>query len=44
MSEPELFAPTKGYPKATYISSKSRRKKSKAREIATKPMLVGARL
>lgn len=45
LSEPELLAPTRGYPKAVYLSSKLRRKKPKTkRKIASELMLVGVRL
>jgi len=45
LSEPGLYAPTRGMPKAEYLPTKLRRKKSKTKKTA-KPemMLVGARL
>jgi len=45
LSEPSVYAPTRGMPKAEYKTAKLRRKKSKSkRRVAAEPMLVGARL
>ena len=44
LSEPEMFAPTRGTPKAKYLPTKLRRKKTKVKKIKTEPMLIGARL
>lgn len=44
LSEPELYAPAGGTPKARYLPKKLRRKKIKTRKTKSEPMLIGARL
>ena len=44
LSEPELYAPTRGMPKAKYLPAKLRRKKVKTKKVKSEPMLIGARL
>lgn len=44
LSEPILYAPTRGMPKAEYLPAKLRRKKTKTKKVKSEPMLIGARL
>ena len=44
LSEPELYAPTRGTPKAQHLPSKLRRRKIKTKKAKAKPTLIGARL
>jgi len=44
LSEPGVFAPTRGTPKAKYLPTKLRRKKIKTKKVKSEPMLIGARL
>ena len=44
LSNPEIYAPTRGTPKAKYQPSHLRRKKAKTKSVKSEPMLIGARL
>jgi len=44
LSNPEIYAPTRGIPKAKYQPKYLRRKKAKAKNVKPEPMLIGARL
>jgi len=44
LSNPEMYAPTRGTPKAKYQPRYLRRKKVKTKKVKSEPMLIGARL